>query len=193
MNKKYLVLPAVLVVAAAVVATERTAGLLQEGKGGAVRGDESGPDGSGSGARASDPVFSTICFVNRENADDKSGMRLQYTLDVRPTNTLNDSPKGATRIADGLTGWVGQRQSEVQLPDGCAMEMGRPEAQYVTVALKVLPVAIVGRDRDYASLKKDARTVVLEAVGKPGQAVRLCCLTDVSRRDTDRWTRSGCR
>ncbi|MEU8672232.1 hypothetical protein AB0C71_35670 [Streptomyces anulatus] len=59
---------------------------------------------------------------------------------------------------------MGQRQSEVQLPDGCAMEMGRPEAQYVTVALKVLPVAIVGRDRDYASLKKDARTVVLEAV-----------------------------
>ncbi|MGX1954300.1 hypothetical protein ACWIGY_28855 [Streptomyces anulatus] len=191
MDKKYLVLPAVLVVAAAVVATvrlwptelrtlreenlclgmltERTAGLLQDGRGGAVRVDESGPDGSGSGAKASDPVFSTVCFVNRENADDKnaddkSGMRLQYTLDVRPTNTLNDRPKGATRIGDGLTGWVGQRQSEVQLPDGCAKEMGRPEARYATVTLKVSPVAIVGRDWDYASLKKDARTVILEAV-----------------------------
>ncbi|MGC5536075.1 hypothetical protein [Streptomyces sp. SR-10] len=120
--------------------TERTAGLLQDGRGGAVRVDESGPDGSGSGAKASDPVFSTVCFVNRENADDKSGMRLQ------------------------LKGWVGQQQSEVQAPDGCAKEMGRPEAQYVTVALKVSPVAIVGRDRDYASLKKDVRTVILEAV-----------------------------
>ncbi|MEV6456002.1 hypothetical protein ACFVZE_04965 [Streptomyces anulatus] len=191
MDKKYLVLPAVLVVAAAVVATvrlwptelrtlreenlclgmltERTAGLLQDGEGGAVRVDESGPDGSGSGAKASDPVFSTVCFVNRENADDKnaddkSGMRLQYTLDVRSTNALNDPPKGSTPVGGGLKGWVGQRQSEVQAPDGCAKEMGRPEARYVTVTLKVSPVAIAGRDWDYASLKKDARTVILEAV-----------------------------
>ncbi|WP_406189689.1 hypothetical protein OH791_23815 [Streptomyces anulatus] len=186
MDKKYLVLPAVLVVAAAVVATvrlwptelrtlreenlclgmltERTAGLLQDGKGGAVRVDESGPDGSGAGAKASDPVFSTVCFVNRENADDKSGMRLQYTLDVRPTNALNDPPTGSTPVGGGLKGWVGQRQSEVRAPDGCAKEMGRPEAQYVTVTLKVSPVAIAGRDWDYASLKKDARTVIIEAV-----------------------------
>ncbi|KPL33437.1 hypothetical protein JI76_13475 [Streptomyces anulatus] len=175
MNKKYLVLPAVLVVAAAaaaaaaVVATERTAGLLQDGRGGAVRVDESGPDGSGSGAKASDPVFSTVCFVNRENADDKnaddkSGMRLQYTLDVRSTNALNDPPKGSTPVGGGLKGWVGQWQSEVQAPDGCAKEMGRPEARYVTVTLKVSPVAIAGRDWDYASLKKDERTVILEAV-----------------------------
>ncbi|WP_030581343.1 hypothetical protein [Streptomyces anulatus] len=186
MNKKYLVLPAVLAVAAAVVATvnlwptelkelrernlclgmltERTAGLLQDGKGGAVVVDGLIPEGSGSVSRSVDPIFSTICFVNRENADDKSGMRLQYTLDVRPTETLNDPPKGATPIGDGLTGWVGQRRSEVQLPDRCAKEMRRPDAQYISVTLKVSPVAIVGRDWDYASLKKDSRTVILEAV-----------------------------
>ncbi|MFD5642625.1 hypothetical protein ACFWIP_12810, partial [Streptomyces anulatus] len=77
MNKKYLVLPAVLVVAAAVVATvrlwptelrtlreenlclgmltERTAGLLQDGEGGAGPVGASGPGGSGSGAQAGAP------------------------------------------------------------------------------------------------------------------------------------------
>ncbi|MFJ2437319.1 hypothetical protein ACIOWM_29300 [Streptomyces anulatus] len=186
MNKKHLVLPAVLVVAAAVVATvklwptelktlrgqnlrlglltERTAGLIQDGKGGAVLVEEFIPNSSGSATKPADPIFSTICFVNRKNADDKSSMRLQYTLDVRSTDTLNDPPKGSTPIRDGLTGWVGQRQSEVQLPDGCAKEMRRPDAQYISVTLKISPVAIVGRDWDYASLKKDSRTVILEAV-----------------------------
>ncbi|MFD4003974.1 hypothetical protein [Streptomyces rubiginosohelvolus] len=186
MNKKYLVLPAVLVVAAAVVATvqlwptelkklreqnlclgmltEQTAGLIHDGKGGAVVVDESVPDSSGSATKASDPIFSTICFVNRENAEDKSSMRLQYTLDVRPTDTLNDRPKGATPVKGGLTGWVGQRQSEVQLPDGCAKEMKRPEARYITVTLKISQNTLVGQDWDHASLMKDSRTVIVEAV-----------------------------
>ncbi|MCX5112106.1 hypothetical protein OOK13_26875 [Streptomyces sp. NBC_00378] len=186
MNKKYLVLPAVLAVAAAVVATlelrptelkklreqnlclgmltEQTAGLLQDGKGGAVQVDEFIPKSSGSETEPADPVFSTICFVNRENAEDKGSKRLQYTLDVRSTNTLNDPPKDANHIGDGLTGWVGQRQSEVQLPDGCAKKMRRPDAGYISVTLKVSPVAIVGRDWNYASLMKDQRTVILEAV-----------------------------
>ncbi|MEU2903776.1 hypothetical protein ABZ771_12965 [Streptomyces globisporus] len=186
MNKKHLVLPAVLVVAAAVVATvqlwptelkklreqnlclgmltEQTAGLIHDGKGGAVVVDESIPDSSGSATKASDPIFSTICLVNRKNAEDKSSMRLQYTLDVRPTDTLNDRPKGATPVKGGLTGWVGQRQSEVQLPDGCAKEMKRPEARYITVTLKISQNTLVGQDWDYASLMKDSRTVIVEAV-----------------------------
>lgn len=83
MKKKHLVLPAVIVVAAAVVAaiqlwpstlkdlraqnlclgmlTEKTAGLLYDGKGGQLAVDED--QGGRSGA---DPVFSTICFVNRD-------------------------------------------------------------------------------------------------------------------------------
>ncbi|MFH9670595.1 hypothetical protein ACH4LQ_35925 [Streptomyces globisporus] len=186
MNKKHLVLPAVLVVAAGVVATvqlwptelkklreqnlclgmltEQTAGLIHDGKGGAVVVDESIPDSSGSATKASDPIFSTICFVNRKNAEDKSSMRLQYTLDVRPTDTLNDRPKGATPVKGGLTGWVGQRQSEVQLPDGCAKEMKRPEARYITVTLKISQNTLVGQDWDYASMMKDSRTVIVEAV-----------------------------
>ncbi|MEU3056152.1 hypothetical protein [Streptomyces griseus] len=186
MNKKHLALPAVLVVAAAVVATvqlwptelkklrernlclgmltEQTAGLIQDGKGGAVVVEESIPDGSGSATKPADPIFSTICFVNRKNADDKSTMRLLYTLDARPTDSLSDRPKGATPVTGGLTGWVGQRQSEVQLPDGCAKRMKRPDARYITVTLKISPVTLVGRDWNYASLMKDSRTVILEAV-----------------------------
>ncbi|MGW2107313.1 hypothetical protein [Streptomyces sp. NPDC001948] len=186
MNKKYLVLPAVLVVAAAVVATlelrptelkklrernlclgmltEQTAGLLKDGKGGAVQVDEFIPKSSGSETEPADQVFSTTCFVNRENPGDKDSKRLQYTLDVSSTDTPNDPPKDADRIGDGLTGWVGRRQSEVQLPDGCAKKMRRPDAQYISVTLKVSPVAIVGRDWNYASLMKDQRTVILEAV-----------------------------
>ncbi|NEB35613.1 hypothetical protein [Streptomyces sp. SID14515] len=181
MNKKYLVLPAALVVAAVDLwptelkklreqnlclgmLTEETAGLLQDGKGGAVQVDEFIPNSSGSAAEPKDPIFSTICFVNRVGAEDKSSARLQYTLDVRPTETLNDPPKGATRIGNGLMGWVGRRRSEVQLPDGCAKEMKRPDAQYVTVTLKISPVAVVGQDWNYASLMKDSRTVIVEAV-----------------------------
>ncbi len=186
MNKKYLALPAVLVVAAAVVVTvslwptdlkklrdenlclgmltEQTAGLIQDGKGGPVVVEESIPDSSGSANKAADPIFSTICFVNRKNADDNSSMRLLYTLDARSTNTLNDRPKGAIPVKGGLAGWVGQRQSEVQLPDGCAKEMKRPDARYITVTLKISPVTLVGRNYDYASLMKDSRTVILEAV-----------------------------
>ncbi|WP_435238502.1 hypothetical protein [Streptomyces sp. YPW6] len=185
MNRKHLVLPAVLVVAAAVVATvhfwptelkemreqnlclgmltEQTAGLIQDGKGGAVVVEESVTGSSGSEAQAADPIFSTICFVHRKNADDKSSARLQYTLDVRPTDTLNDRPKGATPVKGGLMGWVGQRQSEVQLPESCAKEMKRPDARHITVTLKISPVTLVGRDWDYASLMKNSRTVILEA------------------------------
>ncbi|EFE75042.1 hypothetical protein K7395_22415 [Streptomyces filamentosus] len=185
MNKKYLVLPAALAAAAAVVAavslwptelkklreqnlclgmlTEQTAGLIQDGKGGAVVVEESIPDSSGSATKAADPIFSTICFVSRKNADDKSSARLQYTLDVRPTDTLNDRPKGATPVKGGLTGWVDRRQSEIQLPDSCAKEMKRPDARYITVTLKISPVTLVGRDWDYTSLMKDSRTVILEA------------------------------
>ncbi|MFF0503639.1 hypothetical protein ACFYUH_08560 [Streptomyces fimicarius] len=186
MNKKHLVLPAVLVVAAAVVATvqlwptelkklreqnlclgmltEQTAGLIQDGKGGAIVVEESIPDSSGSATKPADPIFSTICFVNRKNVEGKSTMRLLYTLDARPTDSLSDPPKGATPVKGGLTGWVGQRRSEVQLPDGCAKRMKRPDARYITVTLKISPVTLVGRDWNYTSLMKDSRTVILEAV-----------------------------
>ncbi|MFJ8748806.1 hypothetical protein ACIREO_05640 [Streptomyces sp. NPDC102441] len=91
-----------------------TAGLLQDGKGGAVQVDE-------------------------------------YT------------PDDAAHIKHGPTGCVGVRQSEVQLPDGCAKKMKRPDAQYITVTLKISPVAVVGRDWNHASLMKDSRTAILEA------------------------------
>ncbi|MBM7443014.1 hypothetical protein [Streptomyces sp. HB132] len=186
MNKKHLVLPAVLVVAAAVVTTlelwptelkelreqnlclgmltERTAGLLQDGMGGAVLVEEFVPKSAGSATGPADPVFSTTCFVNRRNAEDRSSMRLQYTLDVRSTDTPNDPPEGATPIGEGLTGWVGQRQSEVRMPEGCAKEMRRSDARHIMVTLKISPVALVGRDWNHASLMKDSRTVILEAV-----------------------------
>jgi hypothetical protein len=184
MNKKYLVLPAVLVVAAAAVTainmwptelrelreknlclgmlTEETAGLIEDGKGGAVRVEEF-PDSSGSATKPADPVFSTTCYVHRENPGGET-KRLQYSLGVDYGSTLRDSPEGSTYIGEGLTGWVGQRQSEVQLPDGCAKKMRRPDARYITVSLTVSPVAIVGRDWNYASLMKDSRTIILEAV-----------------------------
>ncbi|WP_326697357.1 hypothetical protein OG909_08470 [Streptomyces sp. NBC_01754] len=185
MDKKYLVLPAVLVLAAAVVTTlslwptelkklreknlclgmltERTAGLLQDGEGGAVLVEEFVPDNSGSATEPADPIFSTVCFVHRKSTEDKSGSRLQYTLDVRSTDTLNDPPEDAVHIKDGPTGWVGRRQSEVRLPDGCAKKMKRPDAQYISVTLKVSPVAVAGRDWNYASLTNDSLTMILEA------------------------------
>ncbi|MEU4492911.1 hypothetical protein AB0F96_05475 [Streptomyces sp. NPDC023998] len=184
MNKKYLVLPAVLVVAAAVVTavnlwptelkelrarnlclgmlTEKTAGLLQDGKGGAVLVDESMPNSSGSAAKPADPIFSTICFVNREEPEGETP-RSQYTLDVRPASTLNDPAKDATQIDEGLSGWVSPRQSEVQLPAACAKKM-KTDAPHVTVTLKVSPGVLVGRNWDDVSLTKDSRTVILEAV-----------------------------
>ncbi|MDV5149713.1 hypothetical protein R1T08_37800 [Streptomyces sp. SBC-4] len=112
--------------------------------------------------RIADPVFSTICFVHRENAG-ADAPRLQYTLDARPSDTLRAPVKDATRIGEGLTGWVGPRQSEVQLPAACAKEM-KTTAQHVTVTLKVSPGVLVGRNWDETSLIKDSRTVILEAV-----------------------------
>lgn len=185
-NRKYLALPAVLVLAATVVTTvtlwptelkklreqnlclgmltEQTAGLLQDGKGGAVLVEEFIPDSQEGAAKSADPVFSTICFVNRENTEDKSGTRLLYTLEVDSTDMLSDPREGSTGIGDGSTGWVGRRQSEVPLPEGCARKMKRPDARYITVTLKVSPAAIAGRDWDYTSLMKDSRTVIVEAV-----------------------------
>ncbi|MCX4633050.1 hypothetical protein [Streptomyces sp. NBC_01443] len=179
MNRKYLVLPTVLMIAVAVVAairlwpstlkdlraqnlclgmlTEKTAGLLYDGKGGRLTVDE---DTRG-GARA-DPVFSTICFVNRD-PEGNAANRLQYTLDARPTNTLNDPVKGATRLADGRSGWVSPRQSEVQLPAGCPKEM-KADAEYVTITLKVAPGIVVAENWDDAALTATSHTVVLEAV-----------------------------
>lgn len=179
MNNKYLVLPAGLVVAAAVVVavqlwpsplkdlraqnlclgmlTEKTAGLLHDGEGGRLTVDE-----HESGESGADPVFSTICFVNRD-LEGGAADRLQYTVDARPANTLNAPVKGATRLADGRSGWVSSRQSEVQLPTGCPEKM-KADAEYVTVTLKVAPSVVVARSWDDAALVTASRTVVLEAV-----------------------------
>ncbi|MFK0235342.1 hypothetical protein [Streptomyces vinaceus] len=179
MNRKYLIVPAVLVVAAAVVAaiqlwpstlkdlraqnlclgmlTEKTAGLLHDGQGGSLTVDE-----DKSGETGADPVFSTICFVNRDPEGDAAD-RLQYTLDVRPANSLDNPVKGATRLADGRSGWVSPRQSEVQLPAGCPKKM-TADAQYVTVTLKVAPGVVVAESWDDTALTAASRTVVLEAV-----------------------------
>ncbi|MER7462857.1 hypothetical protein [Streptomyces sp. NPDC097981] len=171
MDKRYLVLPAVLVAAAAVVAavqlwpstlkdlraenlclgmlTRETAGVLDDRKGGElVVDDDSGP------------VFSAVCFVSRriEGAD-----RLQYTLDARPADTLDAPMKGATQLTAGRSGWVGPRQSEVQLPAGCGKEM-KTDARYVTVTLKVAPGVVVAENWNDAALIAASRTVVLEAV-----------------------------
>jgi hypothetical protein len=179
MNRKYLVLPAVIVVAAAIVAaiqlwpsrlkhmraqnlclamlTEKTAGLLSDGKGGRVTVDE-----HRTGKSEADPVFSTICFVIRAPERAAEGP-LQYTLDARPTNTLNDPVKGATRLDDGRSGWVSPRQSEVQLPTGCPKKM-KADAEYVTVTLKVAPGVIVAENWDDTALAAASHTLVLEAV-----------------------------
>ncbi|MEW2138911.1 hypothetical protein AB0892_20330 [Streptomyces sp. NPDC005409] len=178
MNKKYMMLPAALVVATAVVATiqlwpsplkdlraqnlclgmltDKTAGRLYDGKGGRLTVDE-----HKSGASGADPIFSTICFVNRDPGGDAAD-RLQFTLDARPASTLNDPVKGATRLADGHSGWVSPRQSEVQLPVDCPKKM-KADAEYVTITLKVAPGVVVAENWDDKALVEASRTVVLEA------------------------------
>ncbi|MFF9347741.1 hypothetical protein [Streptomyces sp. NPDC014734] len=183
MNKRYLVLPAVLVAAAAVVATvqlwpsplkdlraknlclgmltEETAGLLHDRKGGKPAVDEFRP-GKDDKDKRGDPVFSTICFVGRDTGEGRAP-RAQYTLDVRPTNSLNEPLKGAAPFTDGGSGWVGPRQSEVQLPASCPEKM-RTDAQYVTVLLKVAPGVVVAEDWNDAALVEASRSIVREAV-----------------------------
>ncbi|WP_406187679.1 hypothetical protein [Streptomyces sp. NBC_01006] len=179
MNRKYLVLPAVLLAAAAVVTaiqlwpsplkdlrarnlclgmlTEKTAGLLSDGMGGRVTVDEHKTGKSGA-----DPVFSTTCFFIRVPEKATEGP-LQYTLAVRPANTLNNPAKGATGLPDGRSGWVGPRQSEVQVPAGCPKRM-KAGTEYVTVSLEVAPGVVVAENWDDAALVAASRTVVLEAV-----------------------------
>ncbi|MFJ9822846.1 hypothetical protein ACIRSU_00550 [Streptomyces sp. NPDC101160] len=179
MDRKYLVLPAVLVVAAAVVAavqlwpgkledlraqnlclgmlTEQTAGGLDDRRGGELTVDEHEPE-----AAKGDPVFSTICFVGRKAAKD-TAYRTQYTLDVRATDVLDAPAAGAVPPGSGRSGWVGPRQSEVQLPAGCAQKM-RTDAPYVTVVLKVAPGVVVARNWNDESLTEASRKIVLEAV-----------------------------
>ncbi|MFJ5719725.1 hypothetical protein [Streptomyces sp. NPDC093149] len=179
MDKKYLVLPVVLVVAAAVMAavqlwpselkdlraqnlclgmlTEQTAGGLDDRKGGELMADEYEPEGS-----KGDPVFSTICFVGRKTGENTT-YRGQYTLDVQATNLLNAPAEGATRLAGGRSGWVGPRQSEVQLPAACPKEM-RTGASYVTVVLKVAPGVVAAQNWNDNALTKASRTIILEAV-----------------------------
>ncbi|WP_330300386.1 hypothetical protein [Streptomyces sp. NBC_00503] len=179
MNKKHLVLSAVLVVAAAVVAavqlwpstlkdlraqnlclgmlTEQTAGLLSDGKGGRVSVDEHKAGKSGA-----DPVFSTTCFVIRVPEKATEGP-LQYTLAVRPADTLNSPAKGAATLPGSRSGWVGPRQSEVQLPAGCPKKM-KADTEYATVTLEVAPGVVVAGNWDDAALAAASRTVILEAV-----------------------------
>ncbi|MEU3653742.1 hypothetical protein AB0E67_13095 [Streptomyces sp. NPDC032161] len=186
MNRKYLVLPAVLLVAAAVVAaiqlwpsplkdlraknlclgmlTEETAGLLYDRKGGKLVVDEfqPGKDDKESKDKRTDPVFSTTCFVGRET-DKGNNFRGQYSLDVRSTNTLNEALKGASPFTDGGSGWVSPRQSEVQLPASCPKKM-RTTDEYVTIVLKVAPGVVVAEDWDDAALIEASRPIVQEAV-----------------------------
>lgn len=181
MNRKHLVLPLVLVVAAVCVAavqlwpsrqkdlrashlclgmlTARTAGLLDDGKGGRLGVDEF--DAGASAPKSSDPVFRTICFVNRDAGGDTSE-RTQYTLDVRPADA-DEPAKDATPVGGGLSGWIGPRQSEVRLPDSCAGPM-RTDAPHVTVTLKVAPGVVAREDWDTAALVAKSRTIVLEGV-----------------------------
>ncbi|MET9426563.1 hypothetical protein [Streptomyces sp. NPDC003036] len=186
MNKKYLLLAVAVVVAAAVITavnlwpterkelrarnlclgmlSEATAGLLHDGKGGRVVVDED--TGGASGAEANkpaDPVFSTICFVGRQNAG-AATTRIQYTLDVRPADARNAATKDTTPIGGGRSGWVGPRQSEVQLPAACGKEMGTT-ARYVTLTLKISPAVLVEEDWNTTSLIASSRTILLESVG----------------------------
>lgn len=48
------------------------------------------------------------------------------------------SPKDAAPAGAGYSGWIGPRQSEVQLPASCARPMGA-SAPNVTLTLKVAP------------------------------------------------------
>ncbi|MFI6063050.1 hypothetical protein [Streptomyces sp. NPDC051286] len=50
-----------------------------------------------------DPVFSTICFVERETSEGTTS-RIQYTLDVRPTDTLNKPAEDAAPVGAGYSG-----------------------------------------------------------------------------------------
>ncbi|MFE7425702.1 hypothetical protein [Streptomyces sp. NPDC057545] len=184
MNRKYLVLPAVLVVAAVVVTvgrlwpsplkdlraknlclgmlTEETAGLLYDGEGGQLVVDEFRPGKGDKDEGAADPVFSTTCFVGRETGKGNN-FRGQYSLDVQPTNTPNEPLKGAGPFTDGGSGWVSPRQSEVQLPASCPKKM-RTTAEHVTVILKVAPGVVVAEDWDDAALIEASRPIVQEAV-----------------------------
>ncbi|MFD9726278.1 hypothetical protein [Streptomyces sp. NPDC059072] len=180
MTRKKYVVPAVVLVTAAVVLaavqlwpsplkdlrarnrclgmlTEKTVGSLDDAKGGKLVVDEDRSEGSGP-----DPVFSTICFVGRET-DKGTTPRIQFTLDVRPAESPNPPVNGATLLTGRRSGWVGPRQSEVQLPAGCPKKM-KAGAAYVTVTLKVSPGILVAQNWNEADVITAARTVVLEAV-----------------------------
>jgi hypothetical protein len=179
MKRKHLILPAVLVAAAAIVAavqlwpsqlkdlrtsnlclgmlTEKTAGLLDDGKGGRLTVDEDTADEA-----VSDPVFSTTCFVNRA-PEGEAAERLQYAVAVRPASTLEEPAEDTVPVGSGHSGWIGQRQSEVQLPASCAAPM-KTEARYVTVTLRVAPGVLVKEDWDTAALISKSRTILLEGI-----------------------------
>ncbi|MEU6016712.1 hypothetical protein ABZ826_22450 [Streptomyces sp. NPDC047515] len=134
MEKKKLVLPGTLVVAAAVVATltlwpdaeqapepqsvcfgalsKKTAALLDDGEGGKVSANEFERKGKGELA-----VFRT-CHVNRANASGGTRGSLYYLI-VEDTRLGLDPPKGSKPLADGHPGWVSPTKAVTQHPDSC--------------------------------------------------------------------------
>ncbi|WP_267241706.1 hypothetical protein [Streptomyces sp. PR69] len=186
MDKKYLVLPCVLVVAAAVMATitlwpnekkelreknlcvgaltKETAGLLSDGKGGRLIVEEDPPVKS-----VSEPVF-TSCDVYRANSDGET-MRLQYTIGFGQSPEPMEAPSSdAASIGGGRTGWVTVRHGGIQLPESCSEPMGAAVgSRFVNVSLQVFPAVNVHEDWSEKSVIPKIRAILTESADNLAQ------------------------
>ncbi|MER5844492.1 hypothetical protein ABT099_30235 [Streptomyces prasinus] len=181
MDRKRLVLPAVLTAAAAVVAaltlwpdpkddlrgqnlcwgslTEKTAGLLNDGEAGRTSDDVMD---AGSGKPVEDDrVFGTVCTVIRKDPGGET-YREQYALTAAAGDATTDAPKGATPLGDGHEGWLTLRSAVLRLSDGCVSAM-RSDSRYGELTLSVAPRVTVHERWDAESVIPRSRTVLLES------------------------------
>lgn len=181
MDKKRLVLPGTLVVAAAVVAavslwpdpkddmreqnlcwgslTEKTAGLLNDGKAGKTSDDVMG--GSSGKAVKDDQVFGTVCTVTRENPGGET-YREQYALTATTSDGTSDAPKGAKPLGGGHEGWLTLRHSVLRLPEDCVSKMGSTN-RYGELLLSVYPQVNIHENWNTGSVTTKSRTILLES------------------------------
>ncbi|MFE1404647.1 hypothetical protein ACFW5D_13490 [Streptomyces sp. NPDC058770] len=185
-KKKWLLLSAVLIVAAAVTLaltlgpgdederpaqslcfgslSEATAALIDDGKGGTVSTDEQEKKGQG------DLAVLKMCFVMRDNAssDTKRGV---YSLIVEDTRSVPGARKDSVPLGGGIDGWALPDTAVPQLPTGCARRMGST-APHITVTLNAPSQeekkGIVDRDtaiRNSAAVVRESAANLARSVG----------------------------
>lgn len=109
---------------------ERTAGLVDDGKGERVDIEEFERKGQG------DHAIFRSCLAQRVDADSGTA-RGVYSLITEDTKALPGPPKGAVPVDGGpQLVWASPTEAVAQLPAGCPRRLGST-APYVTVTLKV--------------------------------------------------------